>query len=380
MSAEVIHQLEISTFTVPTDGPGGRESDGTLEWESTTLVLVQARAGDEEGLGYTYADAAAAELIASKLTRVVLGRDPLDTGAVWRDLRAALRNDGQAGLGAMAIAAVDVALWDLRARRLGVPLCRLLGGFRAAVPVYGSGGFCNYPLPRLRAQVAGWVEAGIERVKIKTSRAPQEDPARLAACREAVGPGPALMADANGALPRQQALAWAWRLREEWGVDWFEEPVSSQDRAGLRLLRDQGPPGLEVAAGEYGWDLRDFQDLLEAGAVDCLQADVTRCQGITGLLRVAGLASAHAIDLSAHCAPALSAHVLCGVERARHLEYFHDHVRVEGLLFDGLPALRGGRLEPDPTSPGLGLTLKRPDAGRWLVRRERVPADQQPRR
>lgn len=371
MSGDVVRELLVSAFTVPTDGPDGRESDGTLEWESTTLVLVQVRAGDGEGLGYTYADAAAAGLIESKLAGVALGRDPFDTGAAWLDMRRALRNDGQAGLGAMAIAAVDVALWDLRAQLLGLPLFRLLGGFHDAVPIYGSGGFCNYPLPRLRAQVAGWVEAGIERVKIKTSRRPQEDPARLTACREAIGPGPGLMTDANGALGRQQALAWAWRLREAWGVEWLEEPVSSQDRAGLRLIRDQGPPGLEVAAGEYGWDRRGFQDLLEAGAVDCLQADVTRCQGLTGWQQVAGLAAAHQIDLSAHCAPSLSVHALCGVERARHLEYFHDHVRVEGLLFDGVLTPRAGRLAPDPTRAGLGLTLKRADAERWLVHHER---------
>lgn len=367
-----VEALEVSAYTVPTDGPGGEETDGTLGWSSTTLVLVELWAGGVSGLGYTYTDAAAAALITTQLAEVVLGRDPLLVGELWREMRTALRNTGVPGLGAMAIAAVDVALWDARAKLLELPLFLAVGGYRRAVPIYGSGGFTNLPLARLREQVAGWVAAGIPRVKVKTSRHPEEDPARLAACRQAIGPGPALMADANGALTRKEAQRWAWRLREEWGVDWLEEPVSSDDREGLRLVRDAGPPGLEVAAGEYGYLLGDFQDLLAAGAVDCLQADVTRCQGITGLLQVGGLASAHAIDLSGHCAPAISAHALCGVERTRHLEWFHDHVRVERLLFDGVLTPREGCLHPDPSRPGLGLLLKRQDAERWLVHRERA--------
>ncbi len=215
--------------------------------------------------------------------------------------------------------------------------------------------------------MSGWVEQGIPRVKIKTSRSPGEDPARLAACREAIGEMPELMTDANGALGRKQALYWAHRFRGDWGVSWLEEPVSSDDREGLHLLREHGPPGLDIAAGEYGYVLGDFADLLRAGSVDCLQADVTRCGGITGLLQVAGLASAHAVDLSAHCAPALSAHAFCAVERLRHLEYFHDHVRSERLLFDGVPALEQGVLHPHRDRPGLGLELKRQDGRQYLV-------------
>lgn len=362
-----IESLEVAAYTIPTDGPGGTEADGTLEWRSTTIVVVEVRAGGRAGLGYTYASAAAAGLIGSKLKARVEGKDPFQVGAIWRDLTAALRNTGRPGLGAMALSAVDIALWDLKARLLDLPLFLALDGFHRRVPVYGSGGFCNYPLDRLAAQVAGWVEEGIPRVKIKTSRYPGQDPERLAACREAIGPGPVLMTDANGGLARKEALYWAHRFREEWAVAWLEEPVSSDDREGLRLLRDQGPPGLDIAAGEYGFVLRDFVDLLAAGAVDCLQADVTRCGGITGLLQVAGLCSAHSLDLSAHCAPAVSAHAFCAVERLRHLEYFHDHVRIEGMLFDGVLSPRGGGLAPDPERPGLGLELKRRDAERYRV-------------
>jgi L-alanine-DL-glutamate epimerase-like enolase superfamily enzyme len=230
-----------------------------------------------------------------------------------------------------------------------------------------SSGARRPSLDRLRSQLVGWAQDGIPRMKLKTSRHPAEDPARLAACRDAVGDEVVLMTDANGALNRKDALYWADRFRGDWGVCWMEEPVASVDREGLRLLRDRAPAGLDIAAGEYGYVLRDFFDLLAAGSVDCLQADVTRCGGLTGLLQVAGLCSVFNVDLSAHCAPAVSSHAFCGVQRLRHLEYFHDHVRIEQMLFDGAQRPRQGVLYPDPSRPGLGLSLKCKDAERYLV-------------
>jgi L-alanine-DL-glutamate epimerase-like enolase superfamily enzyme len=297
----------------------------------------------------------------------VLGRDPFATGTLWAEQQAAVRNLGRRGLSAMALSAVDIALWDLKAKLLGVPLFRLLGPFRDSVPVYGSGGFCNYPQEQLRKQLEAWREAGIPRVKVKTSRTPEDDPKRLALCREVGGDRMTLMADANGALSRKAALYWAQRFHDEWNVSWFEEPVSSDDRDGLRLIRDRAPAGLDIAAGEYGFVLRDFADLLEAGAVDCLQADVTRCGGITGFLQVAGLCAAAQLELSGHCAPAVSAHALCAAPALRHLEYFHDHARIESMLFDGTLSPSGGAMKPDPSRPGLGLTFKERDAERYRV-------------
>lgn len=366
-----IEGLDVRAYEVPTDGPDGKESDGTLTWDSTTLVLVEVISGQTTGLGYTYADVAAAALIESKLKSVVEGKDPFSIRAVWREQVSALRNLGRTGLGALAVSAVDIALWDLKAKLLGLPLYQLLTLFHDSVPIYGSGGFCNYPIEQLASQVEHWINQGIPRVKIKTSRHPDQDPKRLSACRGAIGNDPVLMTDANGALTRKEALYWAWRFREEWNVAWMEEPVSSDDREGLRLIRDQGPPGLDITAGEYGFIFRDFVDLLQSQAVDCLQADVTRCGGITGLLQVAGLCSAHSLDLSAHCAPAISAHAFCAVERLRHLEYFHDHVRIEDMLFDGTLSPEGGVLQPDATRAGLGLEFKRQDAERFLASRGR---------
>jgi L-alanine-DL-glutamate epimerase-like enolase superfamily enzyme len=362
MAVAVDTALDVAAYTIPTDEP---ESDGTLEWDSTTIVIVEARADGVTGLGYTYTDASAAQLIEGKLAEAIRGIDALDVGAAWEAMSRALRNIGRSGLAWMALSAVDTALWDLKARLLGQPLANLLGGFHEEVPVYGSGGFTSYSLERLAEQLHGWVDLGIPRVKMKLGRDPGADPKRLDAVRAAIGDDTELYVDANGAFAPKQALAWAERYAEEWGVTWFEEPVSSEDVDGLRLVRDQGPPGLEIAAGEYGDTLASFRAL--APVVDCLQADVTRCGGFTGLAAVAALADGAQLDLSGHCAPQLSAHGLAAVRRLRHLEYFHDHVRVESMLFDGVLEPEDGALRPDRSREGNGLELMREEAARWAV-------------
>jgi len=355
----IVDRVDVSAFAVPTDAP---ESDGTLEWNSTTIVIVEAHSGATSGLGWTYAPEAAAHLVHELVAEVVQGRSVEELAHIWLDVGRQLRNAGRPGLAFCALSAVDVALWDLRARLLGVPLVSLLPGTRDHVPVYGSGGFCSYSLARLEEQLAGWVEQGIPRVKMKLGRIPERDPDRLGVARTAIGEAE-LFVDANGAFYVKEAVRWADRLVEEWQVTWFEEPVSSADFDGLRHVRDQST--LDVAAGEYAYVLADFRNLI--GCVDCLQADVTRCGGVTGLLRVNGLAAAHGLDLSGHCAPQLSAHALCGVDRLRHLEYFHDHVRIERMFFDGVLEPVDGALVPDRSRPGHGLELKLADVGRWAA-------------
>jgi L-alanine-DL-glutamate epimerase-like enolase superfamily enzyme len=354
-----IEALDVSAFTVPTDAP---ESDGTLEWDSTTIVVVESRSGTTRGLGWTYAPEAAGDVVEHVLARVVRGRSLDELAAIWLDCGAQLRNAGRPGIAFCALSAVDLSLWDLRARLLDVPLVSLLPAAHDRVPVYGSGGFCSYPLERLGEQLAGWVEEGIPRVKMKLGREPEGDPARLDAARAAIGDAE-LYVDANGAFSAKAAVRWAARYVENWDVRWFEEPVSSADVDGLRLVREHS--SLDVAAGEYAYVAADFRNLIDA--VDCLQADVTRCGGITGLLRVNGLAAAHGLDVSGHCAPQLSAHAFCGVDRLRHLEYFHDHVRIESMLFDGVLEPVDGALVPDRSRPGHGLQLKRAEAQRWAA-------------
>jgi L-alanine-DL-glutamate epimerase-like enolase superfamily enzyme len=350
--------LKVHACTIPTDEP---ESDGTAEWDSTTIVIVEARDGDRAGIGYTYCESVAAELIRSKLADLVHE----DVRKSWLAMQKAVRNAGRPGIAACAISAVDQALWDLKARALGTSLVDLLGAAHDTVPIYGSGGFCTYSLDRLQEQLGGWAAQGIPRVKMKLGREPENDPKRLDAVREAIGDDVELFVDANGAFTPKDALGWAERYALEWGVSWFEEPVSSADFDGLRLVREHGPAGLDVAAGEYAYVPEDARNLI--GRVDVLQLDATRCCGITGVLSASGLANAYDLDVSAHCAPAISAHVFCAVERRRHLEYFHDHIRIEEMLFDGLPELDGGALRPDRSRPGNGLELKRQEVEKWAA-------------
>lgn len=358
-----IEHVAVSAYRIPTDAP---ESDGTLEWDSTTLVVVHVEAGRARGLGYTYADRATAVLIADKLAAVLEDQDASAINARWIDMTRSVRNLGRPGIVSMAISALDTALWDLKAKSLGVALVHLLGASRDATPVYGSGGFTSYTTDRLRDQLAGWAADGMQRVKMKIGRAPQDDVKRVQAARSAIGQGVELFVDANGAYARKQALAFA-EVFAPLGVTWFEEPVSSDDLEGLRLMRNRAPAGMNVSAGEYGYDLPYFRRMLDAQAVDVLQADATRCGGVTGFLDVAALCDACGMALSSHCAPSLHAPLCCAARRAVHLEYFHDHARIEQRYFDGAAVAREGEIRCDTSRPGLGLEFKAQDAACYRI-------------
>ena len=357
-----IEKLDVSAYTIPTDGP---ESDGTLEWHQTTLVLVLAHAGGQTGIGYSYANRATGVLVVDTLASVVRGRDALDVAGAWDAMVAAIRNLGRPGISSMAIAAVDNALWDLKARLFDVPLVRLLGASRTAIPVYGSGGFTSYPIDRLQQQLGGFARAGIRMVKMKIGRELHADLARVRAARDAIGPDTALFVDANGAYSRKQALAFA-NAFVDCGVTWFEEPVPSDDLEGLRLIRDRAPPSMDITAGEYGYDVVYFRRMCEAGAVDVLQADATRCAGVTGFMRAAAVVKSFHLPLSSHCAPSIHVHPCCAAD-AVHLEYFHDHVRIERMLFDGALEPVDGALVPAGDRPGFGLAFKAADARPYRV-------------
>jgi L-alanine-DL-glutamate epimerase-like enolase superfamily enzyme len=358
-----ITDVAAAAYTVPTDAA---EADGTLDWHETTLVVAHVEAAGQRGIGYTYSDATNAALIRDKLAKAITGRDAFDIPACLRQMQVHVRNLGRAGLAATAIAAVDAALWDLKAKLLSLPLARLLGMQRGEVAVYGSGGFTSYDDDKLREQLGGWVRRdGCRWVKMKIGRDARRDIERVEAAREAIGKA-GLFVDANGAYSRKQGLDLAARFADL-GVLWFEEPVSSDDLEGLRMLRDRMPPQIEVAAGEYAYDLDYIRRMLGAGAVDVQQADASRCCGISGFLAAAVLCDAHHVDLSGHCAPTLHLHAACAARRFRHLEWFHDHVRIEHMLFDGAPAVRDGRIRPDLSRLGLGIEFKAADAARYAA-------------
>ena len=360
----VVQEVTAAVYVIPTDAP---EADGTLAWDQTTMVLASARAGVISGLGWSYAAAAAQSVIADVLAGVVTGRSALDVPGAAEAMTRAVRNIGRPGIAATAISAVDIALWDLKARLLGSSVSRLIGQSRDNIPVYGSGGFTSYDDDQTREQLAGWVDKDrIPRVKIKIGESwgtrVRRDLERVALAREVIGPDAELYVDANGGYTAGQAVRVADRLTQH-GVTWFEEPVSSQDLAGLAAVRRQVRP--DVAAGEYSWSLADSARLITAGAVDCLQLDVTRCGGITEFLRGSALAAANHLQVSGHCAPNLHARVGVAVPNLRHVEYFHDHQRIERMFFDGALDPAGGAMTPDPHQPGLGLTLRDSDAARY---------------
>ena len=362
-TVESISSSTVRIYTVPTDAP---EADGTISWNSTMMVLVEILVGDVRGIGYTYADAATARVAQHLLKTIVNSADPFQHSALWMQMQRSVRNLGNRGIAAMAISAIDVALWDLRAKLLHIPLVQLLGAARESIPAYGSGGFTSYNDRQLQSQLAGWAEKGFLFVKMKVGTDPGDDPRRVQVARSAIGEKVQLFVDANGAYTAKQAIHLAKVFRSS-GMTWLEEPVSSDDLAGLHFVRSHVPAPLEVAAGEYGYTVPYFENMLAAKSVDVLQADATRAQGITGFLAAGAVCEAHQIALSAHCAPSIHMHACCAVPRARHLEFFHDHARIERMFFDGFCEPRQGHMFPDWSRPGLGLELKEKDAEKFLV-------------
>ncbi|HLN77990.1 MAG TPA: enolase C-terminal domain-like protein [Nocardioidaceae bacterium] len=355
--------------TVPADVP---EADGTAEWSSTTIVVVEAHSGGTVGTGWTYGPAACAGVVRELLADVLVGRDAMAVPACWSAMVGAVRNSTRAGVTGYAISAADVALWDLKARLLGLPLAALFGTVREQVPVYGSGGFTTYDDQETTEQLGHWVhDQAIPRVKIKIAESHgsrvDRDLHRIHLARQVIGPGVELYVDANGGYTTKQAVR-TMRAAGGAGVRWFEEPVSSDDLSGLSTVRSL--VDADVAAGEYGSDIFYFERMCAAGAVDCLQIDATRAGGYTEWLRAAAVAAAHGLEVSGHCAPNLHAPVAAATPNLRHLEWFHDHVRIESMLFEGALDARGGQVAPNRDAPGHGLGLL-PD----VASSYEVPAD-----
>lgn len=346
----------VSAYTVPTDAP---EADGTSAWDTTKVVVVEARTGTTYGTGWTYAPLSAGALAQEQLAPVLMGSDVFDIAALHQVMCCTVRTAGRPGIASCAISAVDLALWDLKARLLGLPLVRLLGATGNSVPVYGSGGFTTYHDTHLASQLNGWVHGlSIPRVKIKIGeswgRAVPNDLQRVRLARDVIGRQAELYVDAGGAYQRKQAVRVGLAVAEQ-GVGWFEAPVDTEDLRGLRLVRDA--VACDVAAGADAWDLPAFARLAGSGAVDCLQIDATRCGGLTEFLRAAAVAQAHGLEVSTHGAPHAHAHGAAAVPNLRHLEWFHDHARVEAMFFDGVLDPKGGTVTPGG-SPGNGLSLR----------------------
>ncbi len=362
LSETSVEKVEVSAYTIPTDAP---EGDGTLRWDSTTLIICEIHAGGQTGFGYTYGNKATAVVAEYLAAQCLVDHSALDIPGLYVSMLEKVRNDGSRGITSMAISALDVALWDLKARVFGCSVLDLLGAADSRVAAYGSGGFTTYSTQQLVAQLSGWVSDGLKSVKMKIGAEPATDPERVRVAREAIGVATDLFVDANGAYNARRAIDFAERFAE-FNVIWFEEPVASDRLDDLRRVRDRAPAAMEIAAGEYGYDSLYFRRMLETDAVDLLQLDATRCKGFTGFLQGAAIAASFGCPLSAHCAPSLHMHVGCAIPGFRHVEYFHDHARIETMLFDGFIPPKAGDLTPDRSRHGLGITFKHSDAEPFL--------------
>jgi L-alanine-DL-glutamate epimerase-like enolase superfamily enzyme len=354
----------ITALRIPTDQP--QESDGTAVWDSTTVVIIELTAADVTGIGISYAHAAAAHVAKELCEKVVLKKSAFDIPAIHSDLDIQVRNWGRPGLVSTAISAIDNCLWDLKSRLLNQPLLALLGKMREEIPAYGSGGFTSYTEKQLLDQLTGWAADGLHAVKMKIGRDPAQDVVRVAAVQKALNGRAELFVDANGAYNRNLALRKA-RQFGDLGVTWFEEPVTSDDRVGLHLLVEHAPPVMKIAAGEYIYVLDDARLLLEAQAVDVLQADATRCGGVTNFLKIGHVCETYHFPLSAHTSPSMHATLCCALVKAINVEYFHDHARIEQMIFDGALKPVHGNLKPDLSRRGFGFELKRADAEKFQI-------------
>jgi len=359
----LVDTLRVSAYTVPTDFP---ESDGTIAWNTTGLVLVEVEGGGKKGIGYTYATSSVAHFIEHTLKDMVIGRDIMNIPTITQFLIHEVRNNGACGIAMMAISAIDNALWDLKAKILELPLCVLLGQAKSSMLLYGSGGFTSYSDAQVKKQFEDWAADGIKYMKMKIGRDAAADPARVKNAKDVIGKEASLFVDANGGYTVKQALHMA-ELFAAQDVAWFEEPVCSDNLKGLQFIREHAPAGMDIAAGEYGYTLPYFEAMLDAGAVDVLQADATRCGGITNFLKAGYLAEARQLPFSSHCAPALHLHAALALPSFYIAEYFYDHARIENMLFDGVVKITDGELLPDLSRPGLGIEFKHTDAGDYKI-------------
>jgi L-alanine-DL-glutamate epimerase-like enolase superfamily enzyme len=358
-----IERVEARAYRIPTLTP---ESDGTFEWRDTTLVVAAITAGGKAGIGYTYSSDAAMNVINSLGKNVLYGLNAFNIPLCCQKMCAAVRNMGRSGIAATAISSLDCALWDLKAKLLDISVATLLGQCREEIPVYGSGGFTTYDPDQVAQQIEDWKELGIWQFKIKIGRDTQMDFQRIERAARFLPKHGSLFVDANGAYSVKEAAKMAVWMAEA-GVSWFEEPVTSDNREGLKHMRQSAPPNMDIAAGEYCYNLDDVRLLLQHEAIDVMQIDVTRCLGITGFLKAAALCEAQHIPISSHCAPAQHTALMCSISDARHIEYFFDHSRIEKMLFDGVPEVKNGVLMPQVSAPGFGYIFKTKDAEAYAL-------------
>jgi L-alanine-DL-glutamate epimerase-like enolase superfamily enzyme len=330
--------------------PMGDAGHGAIDSEE--IVTVRVLAGGLEGHGYAYTigrgGRALQALIDHDLAPLLLGRDATDIAALWRLMWQRLLYVGRGGLASFAIAALDIALWDLRGLRERKPLYALLGASPREIPAYGSGVDLPKSLEQLLEQTEGFLARGLPGVKVKIGRAASEDEARVAAVRKLVGDRVDLMVDANMAWTAEEALERGRRL-EAFGLYWFEEPTVPEDVAGhARLARELNVP---IAIGESLHSPHEFEQYVAARAAGIVQIDPVTNGGITASLRALRLADAAGLRTSSHYTDELSAHLLCA---SRNPVYLEKHAFALDAYLETPQRVIDGRVRPTDV-PGTGM-------------------------
>ncbi|HRW10517.1 MAG TPA: mandelate racemase/muconate lactonizing enzyme family protein [Caldilineaceae bacterium] len=311
-----------------------------------------------EGLGIGGGAHAARAVIERTLKPILVGQDPLHIEKLWNDMFWAIRGVGRKGLAFSALSAVDIALWDLKAKYFEVPLYQLLGPYTETVPIYGSGGWTHFTVDELVAEQMGYVARGMKAVKMKVGkdfgRSEREDITRLAAVRAAVGDDIELFIDANNGYYAKQAIRMA-KAFEPYRIGWFEEPVLADDIEGLATVARA--TDVPIATGEHEYTKYGFKDLLARGGADIVQPDVGRVGGITEWMKVAHLADAFNLPVAPHAYQLFHLHLCCAIPNLRIVEYLGVTEEADRIMFTEFPEPKDGLWSPDPTKHGLGLAL-----------------------
>jgi D-arabinonate dehydratase len=322
-------------------------------WQ-VTAVEIDTDAG-HTGLGWmasTRAGRVFEHLLADQFVPLLPGRDPFATEAIRRDLRDHAVYYGETGMSAYPRAAIDVALWDVKAQAAGQPLYRLLGGEDGSVRAYASSMDAHHDVEELGPLHGGFAEEGFTAFKTKVgSRSPAAEADRIAAIREAVGADAEVFVDANQAWTVSEAIRTV-RAMERHGIDWVEEPISEFDLAGHERVAGATEPPL--ATGEMINRPEQFERLLERGGMEVAQPDLIRAGGVTGATTVARLAAAHAVPVATHFYYVVSAHVVSAAPTGWLVEYIPEYDA--GPVLDPTPVVEDGRVHL-PDEPGHGYRI-----------------------
>lgn len=341
--------IQDATIYPPPPGTRGR---------SQLFIHVHTDAG-LEGLGLSIPGRAVQAVVEQNLKHLLVGRDPFNIEWLWERMFWEIRTYGRKGIAFCAISAVDMALWDLKAKALGLPLYRLLGPYHERVPIYGSGGWTDFDERELVAEQTDYINRlGVRAVKMKVAKdfgkSEREDIVRLDAVRKAIGDDVELLVDANNGYYAKQAIRMA-RHFEERRVGWFEEPVLADDIDGLAAI--SRATTIPIATGEHEYTKYGFKDLIARGGVDIVQPDVGRVGGVTEWMKVAHLAHAFNLPVAPHAFQLVHLHLAMCTPNLRLVEYLGVTEQGDQIWFTDFPQPKDGWWAPYPDRPGLGLEL-----------------------